>query len=144
MSNDLTNSPDKRLDHEQDAVLEQALTNFRSSVHAWSAEAYSRPHVPVRIHRTSWRMAAGWALGCVLVSGSVAGGLLERHHKQELAKIAATAEAARQQKLAEEQRAQNAQKENEDLLAKVDSDVSRTVPSAMEPLAQLMSDDSAQ
>jgi hypothetical protein len=35
-------------------------------------------------------------------------------------------------------------KENEDLLAKVDSDVSRAVPSAMEPLAQLMADDEPQ
>jgi hypothetical protein len=51
------------------------------------------------------------------------------------------AEAARQQKLADEQRAL---KENEDLLAQVDSDVSRQVPSAMEPLAQLMDVDEAQ
>ena len=144
MRNNLMNSPDKKFDHEQDAALDQALKNFRSSVHAWSAEAYSRPHLPVRVYRTTWRMATAWALGCVLVSGSVAGGLYERRHKQELAKIAAAAEATRQQTLAEEQRAQSAQKENEDLLAKVDNDVSRSVPSAMEPLAQLMSDDGTQ
>lgn len=144
MRNNLMNSPDKKFDHEQDAALDQALKNFRSSVHAWSAEAYSRPHLPVRVYRTTWRMATAWALGCVLVSGSVAGGLYERHHKQELAKMAAAAEATRQQRLAEEQRAQSAQKENEDLLAKVDNDVSRSVPSAMEPLAQLMSDDGTQ
>ena len=63
------------------------------------------------------------------------------HHRQEGARIAGAAEAARQQKLADEQRAL---KENEDLLAKVDSDVSRAVPSAMEPLAQLMADDEPQ
>ena len=33
------------------------------------------------------------------------------------------------------------ERDEEDLLAKVDSDVSREVPSAMEPLAQMMSDD---
>lgn len=144
MSNNLTNSPDKKIDVEQDVMLDQALKNFRSSVHTWSADAYSRPHLPVRVYRTSWRMATAWALGLVLVSGSVAGGLYERQHKQELAKIAAAAKMARQQRLAQALRAQNDRKENEDLLAKVDSDVSRSVPSAMEPLAQLMSDDGTQ
>jgi hypothetical protein len=32
-------------------------------------------------------------------------------------------------------------KESEDLLAKVDRDVSQEVPSALEPLAQMMTDD---
>jgi hypothetical protein len=67
--------------------------------------------------------------------------LYERHHQRELQKIAAAERAARQQKLEAEQRAS---KEDEDLLAKVDSDVSREVPSAMEPLAQLMSENEAQ
>jgi hypothetical protein len=35
----------------------------------------------------------------------------------------------------------SAASENEDLLATVDSDVSRQVPAAMEPLAQMMVDD---
>ena len=97
-----TNSPNH--DHEQvaDIELEQALKNFRSSVHAWSETAYSQPHMPVRVYRISWRVAAGWALGCVLAAGSLTGGLYERHHRQELAKIAAAQEAARQQKLAAE------------------------------------------
>jgi len=34
-----------------------------------------------------------------------------------------------------------AREDEEELLAKVDSDVSRVVPSAMEPLAQLMAED---
>jgi hypothetical protein len=92
------------------------------------------------VRHVSWRLAAGWALGCVLAAGSVAGGVYERHHRQEAARIAAAAEAAQQQKLAAEQRTQQ---ENEDLLAKVDSDVSREVPSAMEPLAQMMAEDGA-
>jgi hypothetical protein len=86
-------------------------------------------------------VAAGWALGCVLAAGSLGGGLYEHHHRQELAKVAAAAEAARQQKLEAEQRAA---KENDDLLAKVDSEVSRQVPQAMEPLAQLMAEDEAE
>ena len=46
-----------------------------------------------------------------------------------------------QERLAAQQRDQQAQQEDEDLLAKVDSDVSRDVPVAMEPLAQLMAED---
>ena len=127
---------------ETEARVEQALKEFRSSVHAWSEAEYSRPHHPESVVRlTSWRVAAGWALGCVLAAGSVTGGLYEYHHRQELAKTAAAAEAARQQKLQVEERVA---KENEDLLAKVDNDVSRQVPRAMEPLAQLMSEDDAQ
>ena len=52
--------------------------------------------------------------------------------------MAAVREAEHQRQVAE-QRA----REEEDLLAKVDSDVSREVPSAMEPLAQLMAEDEA-
>jgi hypothetical protein len=136
-----TNSPDNDHDQVADLELKRALKNFQSSVHAWSEAVYSQPHLPVQVYRTSWRVAAGWALGCVLAAGSLTGGLYERHYRQELAKIAAAQEAERQQKLAAEERSR---KESEDLLAKVDSDVSREVPSAMEPLAQLMADDEPQ
>lgn len=121
-----------------DASLEQALKDFRLSAHAWSETAYNQPHRPVKVYRTSWRTTASWALGCVLAVGSVAGGVYERHRVNEQARIAA-AEAARQKQLEDAQR-----KESEDLLARIDSDVSRDVPSAMEPLAQLMADDSTQ
>jgi hypothetical protein len=115
----------------------QALENFRLSIHAWSEAEYSRPRTAVKtVRQRSWRLAAGWALGCVLVAGSVSGGVYERHHRQELARIA-TAQQTEQQRAAREQRA----REEEDLLAKVDSEVSREVPSAMEPLAQLMAED---
>jgi hypothetical protein len=46
-----------------------------------------------------------------------------------------------QKQLAADQRNQQVKQEDEDLLAQVDSDVSREVPSAMEPLAQLMAED---
>ena len=120
-----------------DLVLEEALKDFRMSVHAWSEAAYSRPRLatPV-VRRRSWRPAAGWALGLALAAGSVSGTVYQRHHRQELARIAA-ARAAEQQRLVREQQARE---EEEDLLAKVDKDVSREVPSAMEPLAQLMAE----
>lgn len=124
-----------------DGELEQALRNFRSSVHAWGEAEYSRPHHPERVVRlTSWRVASGWALGCVVVLVTVSGGLLEHHHKLAQAKVVA-AEAAMQQAQVKQQRASI---KDEDLLAKVDSDLSRQVPREMEPLAQLMTDEDEQ
>jgi len=127
-----------------DAELAQVLGNFRLSVHAWSEAAYSRPRraLAAAPRYRVWRLAAGWALGCVLVAGAVSGGVQVRHHKQqELARIAALkqAEATDRLRLAQEEKDRD-----EELLAKVDSDVSREVPSAMEPLAQLMAEDESQ
>ena len=78
-------------------------------------------------------------MGCVLVAGVAGGGLLGYRHHQETARIAAAREALHQREVAE-QREREAEKE----LAKVDSDVAREVPNAMEPLAQLMTEDESQ
>ncbi len=60
----------------QDVEFEQALKDFRLSVHAWSEAAYSRPRTVAQVmRRRSWRLAVGWALGCVLVAGGVSGGV---------------------------------------------------------------------
>jgi hypothetical protein len=133
------------LNPELDAELDEALRDFRLSVHAWSEAAMNRPRkAPAAApHRRPGRLAVGWALGCVLVAGGVSGGVYEHLHRQELARIAA-ARAAEQQRLAAQQREQQAREEEKDLLAKVDSDVSREVPAAMEPLAQLMAGDEMQ
>ena len=120
--------------------LGEALKNFRASVLAWSEAEYGRPRTAVKtVRQRSWRLAAGWALGCVLVAGGAGGAVYERHHRQELARMAA-ARAAESERLVA---AERARVEEEDLLAKVDSDVSREVPSAMEPLARLMAEDEA-
>jgi hypothetical protein len=145
----LAGKVDERAVQAESEALEQALRNFRSSVHAWSEAVYSQPRTPVlAVRHGSWRLAAGWALGCLLAVGSVAGGVYERHHRQEAARMAAAqaarqtaAQAATQQQPAVEQ---SPRQEDEDLLAKVDSDVSRQVPSAMEPLAQLMAGDATE
>jgi hypothetical protein len=132
-----------------DPALEEALTNFRTSVHAWSDAAYSRQRSFVVtgarvVRQRSWRQATGWAMASLLVAVGLSGGFYEHHHRLEMAKIAA-ARAAEQQKLASEQQSLVGEKktpdDEEDLLAKVDSDVSREVPSAMEPLAQMMNDE---
>lgn len=118
--------------------LRLALDAFRSSVHSWSEAAYSRERSAfvTPVPRRSWRPAAAWALGCALVLGSVSGGAYERHHRQVLAQIAQAKEIERQKQAAIEK-----VHEEEALLASVDTDVSRQVPSAMEPLAQLMAED---
>jgi hypothetical protein len=120
-----------------DPLLDEALKNFRSSVHAWSAAEYSRVRPAAKVVRQrSWRLAAGWALAGLLVAGGASGGVYERHQRE--LRIAAAARQAEQQRAARELQARE---EEEDLLAKVDSDVSRVVPNAMEPLAQLMAED---
>jgi hypothetical protein len=126
---------------EKDASLEQALRNFKAAVHAWGETELNRPRMVAKsVPKRSWRLAAVWALGCVLAAGGIGGGVYEHHQRLEMARIAA-ARAAEQRKMAA---AEQARKDEEDLLAKVDSDVSREVPSAMEPLAQLMADDGSQ
>jgi hypothetical protein len=138
------NLRDKLAGESDDPVVAQALEHFKASVDAWSDAAYSRPRTTVvRPAGHSWRLAASWALGCVLAAGSLAGAVYEHYHRQELARIAAmqAAQKARQARLeAEKSAAANAVTNDQDLLATVDSDVSREVPAAMEPLAQLMDD----
>ncbi len=134
---------DDRFTGEYDPEVKHALGNFKASVDAWSEAAMSRPRTSARTVRHAWRPAAVWALGCAVAAGSVGGALYERRHQQELARIAAAraaAQEAAEAKLAAEQ--QTANETDQDLLAAVDNDISRAVPAAMEPLAQMM--DSAQ
>jgi hypothetical protein len=119
--------------------VDEAIRDFRLSVHAWSEAAYSRPRTVVApAPRQIWRLAAGWALACVLVAGGASAGVWEHH--QHVMKVNA-ARIVEQQRLVALERARLARMDEENLLARVDSDVSREVPSAMEPLAQLMAED---
>jgi hypothetical protein len=153
-------------DPELELELEQALKHFKASMDAWSDAAFNRPRTAPKLAvRHSWRLATGWALGALLVMGSLAGAAHQIYQRQELARVAAQKAA---QKAAEQRAAAgravamlasaqversappaaivkvNAGTKDEDLLASVDSDVSRVVPAAMEPLAQLMDDDEPQ
>ena len=124
----------------EDPVLDRVLSDFRSSVHAWSDAAYNRPRpIAAASSRAVWRKAAAWSLGSMLVIGAAGGGALEYRHRQEVARIAAARAAQQQRALAEEH-----EREAEKELAKVDTDVAREVPNAMEPLAQLMTEDESQ
>jgi hypothetical protein len=120
-----------------DPKTREAIGNFKANVHAWSDAMVCRPRIEPEIAvRKTWRLASGWVLGCVVFVGTLSGGLYQNHHQQELARIAAAREAEHQRQIAAERA-----REEEDLLAKVDSDISREVPSAMEPLASLMGDE---
>lgn len=129
---------------ETDAGLDLALAEFRSSVRAWSEAAYTRARVAdSSLRRRSWRLAAGWALGCALVAGGVTGGILEHQRQQDAASNAAAAEPQAQQEqvaTAQEQVRPRDQMQDPNLMVKVDSDTAQEVPNAMQPLAQLMED----
>ena len=133
-----TNRAEEPVDWEAlDPGLKQVLGDFKAAVRAWSEAAYHRPRAAgSAVVRRSWRLAAGWSLATLLIAGTVSGGLYERHRGQELARVAAERAVQQQRQLAA-QHAQEIAAQEEDALASMDRDVSREVPSAMEPLAQL-------
>src|SRR5262249_54170873 len=112
-----------------------ALSDFKASGNAGSEAMISRPREVKAPVRANWNRVVKWALGCVVFAGTVSGGVYQDYRQRETARL----EAAR---IAEQQRelAQKRATEEEDLMAKVDSDVARQVPSALEPLASLMED----
>ena len=115
--------------------LREALGNFKASVNAWSDAMLTRPREAKSPARANWASITKWALSCVVFLSTVSGGIYQNHRQQEAAKIEAARIAEQQRELA----AQRA-KEEEELMAKVDNDISREVPSALEPLASLMDD----
>jgi len=125
------------LDGEVDGELEQALSNFRQSVHAWSEAELSRPREARVAGHGLWRPVLAWGMGLAVALGAAGGGLYE-HHKVVLERQARQEELAHQRQIEAQLKAKET---DESLLANVDSDISRSVPTAMEPLAQLMDDD---
>ena len=121
--------------------LREALGDFKLSVDAWSEAMISRPREVKAPDRANWSAVTKWALGCAVFAGTVSSGVYQNHKQVEAAKV----EAAR---IAEQQRemeaARVAKVNEEDLMANIDSDVARQVPSALQPLASLMTDDEAQ
>jgi hypothetical protein len=124
-----------------DPVLHSALRDFRASVHAWSDAAYSRPRPALSSapQAIAWRRAAAFVLSLTLSFGILGTAAYDRHHRQVVAQ-----EQQRQQQEMERQRAmaeqrakatENAVETEDALMVNIESDVSRQVPSAMEPLA---------
>ena len=121
---------------ELDPAMEQTLRDFRASVQAWSAAELVRPRTLRPARRGLWRLAAGWALCLLVAVGALSGGALWR---RQVAVRQAEAAAAQKLRVEAEQRAQY-----DELLAAVDSDLSRQAPRAMEPLAKLMGEEDSQ
>jgi hypothetical protein len=121
---------------EDDPTVQSALRAFRGSVNAWSDAAYHRPRpaVAAATQQIAWRRATAWVLSLVLSFGLVGTAVYERHEHNVIARQQEQQREQERQRILAEQRA----RETEDLLANVDSDISREVPAAMEPLAQLM------
>ena len=152
----------------EDRELKQALSHFKTSMDTWRDAAMSRPRMVANPSvRHSWRRVASWAMGCLLAVCSLAVGVHAIYHEQQMAKLsaqktaqqAAVEQAASGQETALPASAQaaetapgsetktvkdDASAQDKDLLASVDRALSRTVPKAMEPLAQFMDDNEAQ
>ena len=118
--------------------LREALGNFKLSVEAWSEAMMSRPREAKAPARTNWNAVTKWALGCVVFAGTVSGGVYQNHKEQEAQKVAAARIAEQQREMAA---AKLAKANEDDLLADIDNDVARQVPSALEPMATLMTED---
>jgi hypothetical protein len=119
--------------------LRQALANFKSSVDAWSDAVMSRPREAKMQERRNWGLISNWALGCVVFAGTVTGAVYQNYRQAEAAKAEAAARAAEHERELAAQRVK--EQTAEDLMAKVDSDISREVPSALEPLALMTEDE---
>ena len=122
---------------QDDAVLRSALGDFRASVHAWSDAACNRPRpLPSTAPQTiAWRRAAGWVLSLTLSFGVLGTAAWEHHHSQVVAQERQRQQDLDRQRILNEQRARESEAATEDLMANVETDVSRQVPAAMAPLA---------
>jgi hypothetical protein len=118
----------------EDGELDAALKNFRASVHAWADAEFARPRtVTVATPKRVWRAAVTWALGCVLVVGGASGVVFE-HGRQVAQERAAAAQRAELARVAAAKKAA-ASEDADALLEKVNTDLARDVPVALDPLA---------
>lgn len=152
---------------EQDRELGEAIAHFKASIDAWSDAAQSQPRtIAYAAARRSRWWTASWAIGSVLTAALLAAaGVRQAVHRQTMAsrgphraiEQAATEPSTAAPEAAPPVSAQTGEREpadatvskntvaqNDALLASVDRDLSREVPAAMEPLAQLMNSSAPQ
>lgn len=135
-----------------ESELRQTLDCFRENVQAWSEVAGRQPRSLASASSAGWRRALGWAVGCVVVVAGAGGVVrIQRHApsaviapQMAMSEKAVEAEPAQPlpQSVPGPVRVERARQQvpQEDLLAKVDSDVSRQIPEVLEPLAQWTED----
>jgi outer membrane murein-binding lipoprotein Lpp len=86
------NAVDPALAPELEPELQEALLNFRGSVHAWSGEVYAQPRRAMAVSRhLSWRVALGGAMASLLAAGTLGGVYL---HQRAMVRHANTPVAA--------------------------------------------------
>jgi hypothetical protein len=121
-----------------DPMLQLALKDFRASVHAWTDATYhrARPAVAPAAQRIAWRRIVAWSMSLALSFSILGTAAYERHHQAVIAHQQDLQRAQERQRVLAEQHT----RDTEDLLANIDSDVSREEPAALEPLAQMMTD----
>jgi hypothetical protein len=129
----------RKAGEELEPELRAALNDFRLSLDAWSQASIGRPRAASAPSRV-WRRTLGWALGCLLAAGSLSGSLWQ-HHRHLLAEQARIAMLRRQQDEQRRLAELRAGQEEEQLLASIDNALARQVPSAMDPLAELMGEE---
>jgi hypothetical protein len=131
-------------DQELGQEVEQALKNFRASVHAWSDAEFTRSRAVRAPQSSVWRWlaapAVSWGAAAVLAFTAV-GVPVVVHHEHQV-QILARQHADEQQRLRDAQEkaaTQMAAIDDDKLLQHVDEDIRQSTPDAMEPLASLMS-----
>jgi hypothetical protein len=126
-----------------DQEVEQALRNFRASVHAWSETELTRSRAVKAPQSPVWRWlaapAVSWGAAAVLAFTAV--GVPVAVHREHQAQLVAQQHAEEQQRLRDAQEkaaTQMAAIDDDKLLQHVDEDITQSTPDAMEPLASLM------
>ena len=123
---------------------------YRESVQSWSSDLMSRERriAVVSTRRPLSLRLATFAMTAVLLASVVTGGVVQHERNvQEAQKIAqqkadaqklADLKVAQEKKAAADHLAANQSVQDDELLSDVDSDIAQDSPSAMEPLASLM------
>jgi hypothetical protein len=153
--NEMKKAEEPRMDEfeelEMDPVLKQALGDFKASVHAWSEAEFARPRAAHAAAHGLRRWALGWSVAGVLLAGGVSGVVMLGHGGHQGPAVATVHPAQPAQRVTEPVQPMATQdasptagvqvatpeSQDEELMASVDSAVSRTVPSAMDPLVDL-------
>ena len=155
--NEIKKAEEPRMDEleklELDPVLKQAFGDFKASVHAWSEAEFARPRAAHAKAHGLRRWALGWSVAGLLLAGGVSGVVMLGHRGHQ-GPATATVNGAQSpaqrtpeplQKTVTQEGARTASAsaaaqvdpQEEELMASVDSAVSRTIPSAMDPLVDL-------
>jgi hypothetical protein len=123
--------------------LDNALRNFRVSVHAWSEAELTRSRAVKAPQSFLWRWlaapAVSWGAAAVLALTAV--GVPVAVHREHQIQTIARQRAEEQQSLRDAQEkaaTQMAAIDDDKLLQHVDEDIRQSTPDAMEPLASLM------